>query len=52
MLAAVSSSDAACCSVREERSLLPAEISLAPVKMVSVLSRTVLTVRASACCIS
>ncbi len=31
MLAAVSSSAEACCSVREERSLLPAEISPAPV---------------------
>ncbi|MNC14037.1 hypothetical protein D3C75_618030 [compost metagenome] len=30
MLAAVSSSEAACCSVREDRSLLPIEISLAP----------------------
>ena len=30
MLAAVSSSEAACCSVREERSLLPVAISLAP----------------------
>ncbi|OIQ65869.1 hypothetical protein GALL_525680 [mine drainage metagenome] len=40
MLAAVSSSDEACCSVRLERSLLPEAISPAAVLMVSPDSRT------------
>src|SRR5471030_607794 len=40
MLLAVVSSDAACCSVRMERSLLPLAISVAPTLIDSVLART------------
>ncbi len=47
MLAAVSCSDAACCSVRADRSLLPAMISWDAVAIVSVPERTSVTMRTS-----
>ncbi|MDT4835782.1 hypothetical protein FQZ97_694570 [compost metagenome] len=50
MLAAVSSRDAACCSVREDRSMLPAAISREPVWISSTPRRTADTVRARLSC--
>ncbi|MNN35841.1 hypothetical protein D3C81_1497060 [compost metagenome] len=50
MLAAVSWSDAACCSVRDDKSRLPAAICPVAVPMASVRSSTEPTVRISACC--
>ncbi|MNR39604.1 hypothetical protein D3C85_1578270 [compost metagenome] len=52
MLAAVSSSEAACCSVRLDRSWLPAAISLEPVLISATPSRTACTVRTRLACIS
>ncbi len=51
MLAAVSSREAACCSVREDRSALPEAICVEPVAMLSLLARTEPTTRLSAACI-
>ncbi|CAB3923996.1 hypothetical protein LMG1864_05651 [Achromobacter ruhlandii] len=48
--AAVSSREAACCSVRLDRSVLPAEISRAPTLISSTPRRTVATVRARLSC--
>ncbi|MNL51436.1 hypothetical protein D3C87_1745380 [compost metagenome] len=50
MLAAVSSNDAACCSVREDRSMLPAAISREPVWISSTPRRTADTVRLKLSC--
>ena len=50
MLAAVCSSDAACCSVRLERSALPEEISRAPTWISSTPRRTEDTVRTKPSC--
>ncbi|MNX59812.1 hypothetical protein D3C86_906990 [compost metagenome] len=50
MEAAVSSRDAACCSVRLDRSVLPAEISRAPTLISSTPRRTVATVRVRLSC--
>ena len=52
MLAAVSSSAAACSSVREERSLLPVEISVAPRQMFSLPWRILLTASRRLSCIA
>ncbi|CAB3855600.1 hypothetical protein LMG26842_03077 [Achromobacter dolens] len=48
--AAVSSSEAACCSVRLDRSVLPAEISREPTLISSTPRRTVATVRVRLSC--
>ncbi|MNQ34153.1 hypothetical protein D3C85_476040 [compost metagenome] len=50
MEAAVSSREAACCSVRLDRSVLPAEISRAPTLISSTPRRTVATVRVRLSC--
>ncbi|MNB94382.1 hypothetical protein D3C75_415330 [compost metagenome] len=52
MLAAVSSRAAACSSVREERSLLPVEISVAPRQIFSLPERIVLTASRRLSCIA
>ncbi|MNP66099.1 hypothetical protein D3C76_1617580 [compost metagenome] len=52
MLAAVSSSAAACSSVRDERSLLPLEISVAPRQIFSLPLRMVLTASRRLSCIA
>ena len=52
MLAAVSSSAAACSSVREERSLFPVEISVAPRQILSLPERMVLTASRRLSCIA
>ncbi|MNT10792.1 hypothetical protein D3C72_1456410 [compost metagenome] len=51
MLAAVSSSEAACSSVREDRLVLPDAISAAPVLISFTLRRTSATVRVKLSCI-
>jgi hypothetical protein len=51
MLAAVCSSADDCCSVRDDRSVLPAAISFAPVVTASEPARTFATVSVSPCCI-
>ncbi|MCY1447713.1 hypothetical protein D9M71_643440 [compost metagenome] len=52
MLAAVSSSEAACCSVREERSALPPAICWAPTRIELLPSRTLPTILARLSCMS
>ena len=52
MLAAVSSSEAACCSVRLDRSWLPAAISLDPIWISCTPARTACTVRTRLACMS
>ena len=52
MLVAVSSRDAACCSVREDRSVLPRAISELPTKIELLLLRTLETMPDRLSCMS